>query len=99
MVSTRQSIYKALSPVGEIGIKLDRLVPSLATLEGKTIGILDNSKECHKMFLDIMKERLEQRITKIRVMRYGKTRSTSVEPELLKKIAQECDGVIHGIGD
>ena len=94
-----EPIYKVLSPVAESGVEMNLLSPRLETLAGKTIGLLDNSKEHSKIFLDIMKETLEARIANLTVVRYGKEGATAAEPELLKKIATECDGVIQGIGD
>ncbi|MFC2024824.1 hypothetical protein ACFLTG_00190 [Chloroflexota bacterium] len=94
-----QTIYKVLSPVAESGVELNLMAPRLGTLAGKTIGLLDNTKEHSRIFLDIMKETLEARIANLTVTRYRKTAASSVEPELLKKVAEECDGAIHGIGD
>ncbi len=94
-----KQLYKVLSPVAESGVELNIMAPRLKTLEGKTIGVVDNTKEHSKMFLDIMKEKLEERIANIKIIRYTKRTQTSTEPELLKKVARECDGAIHGIGD
>ncbi len=94
-----ESIYKVFSPVAESGVELNLLAPRLESLGGKTIGLLDNSKEYAKTFLDILAERLKERFPDIKTIRYGKRTPEWVEPQLISQIAQECNGVVNGIGD
>jgi hypothetical protein len=60
---------------------------------------VDNSKSHAKVFLEDVGNLLRQRFADVKILRYSKMTSTSVEPALLKQIAKECDAVILGIGD
>ena len=91
--------YAVLSPVAESGIKLGRMAVRLGSLEGKTLALVNNSKDHNRVFMRLLEEKLKARIPAITVRQYAKQSQLSVEPELLNQIARECDGVIHGIGD
>jgi len=75
-----------------------QLLPRLADLEGKTIGLLDISKPRGDIFLDRLEDLLVQRGVKTR--RYRKPTFTRVAPvELKQQIASECDAVVESLAD
>ena len=75
-----------------------QLLPRLADLEGKTIGLLDISKPRGDVFLDRLEDLLVQRGVKTR--RYKKPTFTRVAPvELKQQIASECDAVVESLAD
>ena len=75
-----------------------QLLPRLADLEGKTIGLLDISKPRGDIFLDRLEDLLVQRGVKTR--RYKKPTFTRVAPvELKQQIASECDAVVESLAD
>ncbi|MCB1645527.1 MAG: hypothetical protein KDI36_08745 [Pseudomonadales bacterium] len=73
-------------------------LPKVASLAGKTIGLLDISKPRGDIFIDRLEEKLRQEGAEIR--RYSKPTFTRIAPVTLKQtIAEECDLVIEALAD
>jgi hypothetical protein len=73
-------------------------LPRLASLDGRTIGLLDISKPRGDVFLD----RLEQQLTGrgVTVLRFAKPTFTKPAPiDLRQEIAMRCDAVIEALAD
>jgi len=73
-------------------------LPRLATLAGKTVGLLDISKARGDIFLG----RLEARLREVgaEVKRYTKPTFTKPAPvDLRHEIAVECDAVVEALAD
>ena len=69
-----------------------------ASLEGKTVGLLDISKARGDVFLDRVAERLGER--GLRVERFRKPTFTKVAPpDLRHEIATSCHVVIEALAD
>jgi hypothetical protein len=69
-----------------------------ASLDGKTVGLLDISKARGDVFLDRVQEHLEQR--GVKVERFKKPTFTKVAPiDLRHEISQKCDVVIEALAD
>ncbi len=72
--------------------------PRLATLEGKTIGLLDISKPRGDVFLDRVESLLQERGARTR--RYRKPTFTKNAPiDLREKLRTECDAVLEALAD
>lgn len=72
--------------------------PRPATLDGKTLGLLDISKPRGDVFLDRLAERLAER--GIAVERYSKPTFTKPAPlDLRREIETKCDVVIEALAD
>jgi len=87
-----------LDPTGERTLETRELLPRPASLEGKTVGLLDISKPRGNIFLD----RLESRLSElgVRVERYAKPTFTKPAPiDLRHEIATQCDLVIEALAD
>jgi hypothetical protein len=87
-----------LDPTAELNAAAKALLPRLATLEGKTIGLLDINKPRGDVLLD----RLEQLFVEqgVSVRRYNKPTMTRVAPLAVKQqIAMECDAVVEALAD
>ena len=87
-----------LDPTGETSAEVRERLARPASLEGKTVGLLDISKPRGNVFLD----RLEQRLTElgVRVERYAKPTFTKPAPvDLRHEIATQCDLVIEALAD
>jgi hypothetical protein len=73
----------------------------LRTLDGATIGLLDNSKLNAAPLLaaigDLLKERYSIKSTVVRTKGHGF--SYPVEEPLAEEMAEQCDAVIAAIGD
>lgn len=76
-----------------------RLAPRLATLDGATVGLLDNSKEKADVFLATLAERLGERFSIAAVMHRRKpTYSRVASPSVIAELADACDCVITAMG-
>jgi hypothetical protein len=87
-----------LDPTSELNPGAKAVLPRLATLEGKTIGLLDINKPRGDVFLD----RIEQLFAQegVQVKRYNKPTMTRVAPlEVRQQIALECDAVVEALAD
>ena len=87
-----------LDPTGERQATGRELLSRPATLEGRTVGLLDISKPRGDVFLD----RLEQLLSAdgARVRRYRKPTYTRTAPvDLRHEIAEQCEVVIEALAD
>ena len=87
-----------LDPTSELNPATRERVARLASLEGRTIGLLDISKPRGDLFLDHIQARLEGHGA--RVNRYTKPTFAKVAPANLRgEIAEQCDAVIEALAD
>jgi hypothetical protein len=87
-----------LDPTAELEPATRERLPRPASLDGKTIGLLD----IHKARGDVVLDRLEERLTGRgwRVLRYTKPTFTKPAPiDLRQEIAMQCDVVIEALAD
>jgi hypothetical protein len=87
-----------LDPTGEQSVETRERLPRPASLDGKTVGLLDISKPRGNIFLD----RLEERLTAMgaRVERFAKPTFTKPAPvDLRHEISTKCDLVIEALAD
>lgn len=87
-----------LDPTAELDPAAKALLPRLASLQGKTIGLLDINKPRGDVLLD----RLEVLFSEQGgiVKRYNKPTMTRVAPLAVKQqIASECDAVVEALAD
>jgi hypothetical protein len=87
-----------VDPTSELSPSARAVLPRLASLEGKTIGLLDINKPRG----DVLLNRIEELFTErgVKVNRYSKPTMTRVAPlEVKQQIARECDAVIEALAD
>jgi hypothetical protein len=87
-----------LDPTGERSPVARERAPRLASVEGRTLALLDISKPRGDVFLN----RLEQRLTELgaTVRRYRKPTFTKPAPvDLRHEIATQCEVVIEALAD
>jgi hypothetical protein len=78
-------------------VPLARRVP---TLEGRVVGLLDNSKSGSRPFLDRVEELLQREHGVARIVRYAKQAAALPAPdEMLEAAIRDCDVVVNGIAD
>jgi hypothetical protein len=76
------------------------LAPRLPTLEGRVVGLLDNSKSGSRPFLDRVEELLRREHGVSNVIRYAKRAAALPIPEeMLAAATIACDVVVNGIAD
>jgi hypothetical protein len=87
-----------LDPTGELEPAVRELTPRPASLDGKTVALLDITKARGNVFLDRLAEQLTAR--GLSVLRYSKPTFTKPAPiDLRHEIAQKCDVVIEALAD
>lgn len=87
-----------LDPTGERASAQRERLPRLASLEGRTIGLLDIRKPRGDLFLDEIEARLRDEGAE--VVRYAKPTFTKPAPvDLRQEIATKCDAVIEALAD
>ena len=73
---------------------------TLGSLDGLTIGFLDNSKLNSDRFLRLMEERLRERWALGEAIHARKPDASSIAPEdILEMMAARCHAVVVGVGD
>ena len=87
-----------LDPTNEQQSEARERQPRLASVEGRTIGLLDISKPRGSVFLDRIEQKLRERGAE--VIRYAKPTFTKPAPiDLRQQIAVECDAVVEALAD
>ena len=75
------------------------LAPALTSLEGATVGLLDNNKKNVGHFLQFVAEELTERHGVKEVVRRRKANMSAPAPEDVMLELIPCDAVIAAIGD
>jgi hypothetical protein len=94
------STIELLSPAAVVAPDAVPLAKRIPTLEGRVVGLLNNSKAGTRPFLDRVEELLQREHGVARVIRYDKKAAALPAPDELIEVAiRECDVVINGIAD
>ena len=90
-----------INPFNESQHDARQPAPKLATLAGKTIGLLDISKPGGNLFLDHLEGLLKNRFAVKEVVRITKPTFTKPAPAaVIEHLRQtRCDGVIEALAD
>ena len=91
---------RLVDPAAEVETTREALAPRLETLTGKRVALIDNTKHNADRFLNATRALLEERYG-VRDFEYFKKYSASVAtpPEVLERLTQSCDALVHGIAD
>ena len=91
---------EVLSPAAATSGLAVPLAARVPTLEGRVVGLLNNSKSGTRPFLDRVEELLQREHGVSRIIRYDKKAAALPIPdEMLTAATTECDVVINGIAD
>jgi hypothetical protein len=94
------STIELLSPAGVVIGSAVPLAKRSPTLEGRVVGLLNNSKSGTRPFLDRVEELLQREHGVSRIIRYDKNAAALPAPdEMLDAAVRECDVVVNGIAD
>jgi hypothetical protein len=87
-------------PTGTLEVEEHKLAPRLSTLQGKKLGILDNSKTNADRYLTMVAEELQELygVAEYRMITKENLGSPA-RPELLEELVRDSDFIITGIGD
>ena len=76
------------------------VAPRLPSLRGVRLGLIDNSKHNADAFLATLETILTRDYGVARVERYRKASpSIPTPPEILARLAESCDALVHGVAD
>lgn len=85
-------------PTAEEGQNQDALAPRLPTLDGRVVGLLNNTKDLAEVLLDEVKNLLQQDFPRAEFRYFRKESVSGAAPELLEQVAA-CDAVVGAVGD
>ena len=87
-------------PAAEDVVRQLGLAPRLPSLRGARLALIDNSKHNADAFLQTLETILTRDYGVERVERYRKTSpSVPTPPEILARLAESCDALVHGVAD
>jgi hypothetical protein len=85
-------------PVAEESGAQDALAQRLPTLEGKVIGLLDNTKDLVDTLLDEVKRLLQKDFPGAEFRYFRKESVSGARPDLMEQMAA-CNAVVTAVGD
>jgi predicted GTPase len=89
-----------IKPVNEAIPEQSSYAPRPTGLEGKRVGLLDNSKNNAGRFLEMVAGILHEQYGFRHIVRYRKpSASKPVAPEVIEEWKELCDLAIVGVGD
>ena len=90
---------EVISPAGIPRIPDEALNPRPGTLEGATLGILENNKEFSDWVLDRVRDCLRASFGIAEVVQRRKHHlAQAAAPEILEELNARCDAVLLGVG-
>src|SRR5438128_10084385 len=97
--STGQPTVRIVHPAAEDVRPEVKLAPRLATLEGTTIALIDNTKHMAAVFLEEIRRVLQHKYAVREFHYYRKPHaSVPIPADVMKRLVTTCDGVVHGVG-
>ena len=89
---------RVYEPHAEENADQDKLASRLPSLDGKVIGLLDNTKNLADKLLEEVKDLLLKDFPKAEFRYFRKKTVSGVSAELMQQVAN-CDAVVTAIGD
>jgi hypothetical protein len=85
-------------PTAEEGATQDMLAPRLTSLNGKVVGLLDNTKDLVDTLLNEVQVLLQKDFPNAEFRYFRKDSVSGAPPALMDKVAQ-CHAVVTAVGD
>ncbi len=95
--TTRRTVL-VYEPVAEAGTIQDALAQRAPALDGKVIGLLNNTKDLVEVLLDEVRNLLQKDFPAAEFRDFRKESVSGAAPELLEQVAT-CDAVVTAVGD
>ncbi len=93
-------MIEVLDPVGVNKAVQLKPSPRVADLNGRVIGLLDNSKPNFNLILERVEELLDQRFKVAQfVKRRKRWNSAGATSDMIQEMAEKCDLIVNGLGD
>lgn len=77
----------------------ERLAPRLSALDGRTVGLVNNSWRCMNVVAEELTRRLKAEHGVVDVVERRISAAQTLPPQMLEEMAGACDAVIVGIGN
>jgi hypothetical protein len=89
-----------LHPAAEEVAQIQHLAPRLEALQGATVALVDNCKRNADVYLQELGRLLQEQYGVARLVRYRKdSQSLPTPPEVMDRLAAQCDAIIHAVAD
>ena len=98
MTDTHPAKISLYDPTAEESTSQDKLARRPATLDGKVIALLDNSKDLVDVLLGEVRALLQQDFPHAEFRYFHKESVSGAKPELMEQV-MACDAVITAVGD
>ncbi|HEY1729113.1 MAG TPA: hypothetical protein VGG22_12115 [Candidatus Baltobacteraceae bacterium] len=85
-------------PTAEEDKSQSKLAARLPSLNGKVIGLLDNTKDLVGVLLDEVRQQLQKDYPQARFRNFRKESVSGIKPDLLEQ-ALTCDAIVGAVGD
>lgn len=93
-------MVEILMPYAEPSASQGGLVaPRLSSLDGRTIGLVNNSWRCMNVVADELTRRLKSDHGVVEIVERRISAAQTLPPPMVEEIAGACDAVIVGIGN
>ena len=90
---------RVFDPTAEDAAAISPGAARLTSLEGRTIGLLDNSKFRVRELLDHVETILRTRFGVVQVLRFRKPDASRPAPPEMLAHMQQCEAIISAVGD
>jgi len=98
--SKKSSTMRIVHPAAEEVRVALTLAPRLASLQGKKIALVDNTKHMASVFLDKVKHLLQEKYGVSGFEYYRKAHaSVPIPVDVMQRLVASCDAVVHGVAD
>ena len=94
------SMTTVLNPAAEGAVASQTLAPRLGSLQGMTVGLIDNHKGNSDLYLAELADLFKKQFGVAEVINYRKdSQSIPTPPEVLDDLASKCQAIIHAVAD
>lgn len=97
---TTTPVTTVLHPAAEDIAQKHSLAPRLASLQGTTLGLIDNHKRNADVYLEELGRLLQTQYGVSKVITYRKdSQSMPTAAEVMDDLATKCHAIIHAVAD
>ncbi|MBI4524768.1 MAG: hypothetical protein HY695_13270 [Deltaproteobacteria bacterium] len=93
----REELIEIIDPTAEREVQIGTIAGRGGELQGKRVGLLDNSKPNADQFLNYLGQSLRDRYPGVEVL--PKRKMTRTEADCLPELVEKCDLVINAFAD
>ncbi len=86
-------------PTADDQVGEDDLAQRCATLSGKVVGFLDNTKDRTDVIFDEIEQHLRQQFSNVEIRHYRKASVSGMTPDIKERLVDEVDALITATAD